>query len=296
MSPEALTKLEEINEKIAKRTLLSETDKALLNKIRAEIETWKIDNQKNILKEEEGLGKLRESAKDKITLYRGLKEWGQKKFSFDAYTDNKKVAKWYWEKIISQTVSPKKLADFSNPSDELLQIIKDNWKGAEWYDLERLRGVATAEKFSMGTNMYEIFDDANVREALKNKWYDYVKFNDFGKDFIPHATYFSLKSIDAHKISKLIWNSLENNYNWVKPNRLDGEKLSIKEAETLLTKSWKNLNERIMIGIDQAWNLVLEDGRHLLEAYRTLWKEIPESKLWFVNDKAKKLFGELYSK
>ena len=51
---------------------------------------------------------------------------------------------------------------------------------------------------------------------------------------------------DPWKISKLIWNSLENNYNGVKPNRLDGENLSIKEAETLLTKSWKNLNKRII--------------------------------------------------
>ena len=97
------------------------------------------------------------------------------------------------------------------------------------------------------------------------------------------------------KISKLIWNSLENNYNWVKPNRLDGERLSIKEAETLLTKSWKDLKERILIGIDKDWNLVLEDGRHLLEAYRILWKEIPSDKLWFNGDKAKKLFEQLYS-
>ena len=97
------------------------------------------------------------------------------------------------------------------------------------------------------------------------------------------------------KISKLIWNSLENNYNWAKPNRLDGERLSIKEAETLLTKSWKDLKERILIGIDKDWNLVLEDGRHLLEAYRILWKEIPSDKLWFNGDKAKKLFEQLYS-
>lgn len=101
---------------------------------------------------------------------------------------------------------------------------------------------------------------------------------------------------DPWKISKLIWNSLENNYNGVKPNRLDGENLSIKEAETLLTKSWKNLNERIMVGIDKEGNLILEDGRHLLEAYRKLWKEIPLEKLWFVNDEARSLFNTLYSK
>lgn len=100
---------------------------------------------------------------------------------------------------------------------------------------------------------------------------------------------------NSKKISKLIWNSLENDYDWVKPNRLEGERLSIKEAETLLTKSWKNLKERILIGINKDWNLVLEDGRHLLEAYRILWKDIPSEKLWFKGDKAKKLFEQLYS-
>ena len=104
------------------------------------------------------------------------------------------------------------------------------------------------------------------------------------------------ETINPWKISKLIWNSLENNYNEVKSNRLDGENLSIKEAENLLTKSWKNLNKRIMVGIDKEGNLILEDGRHLLEAYRKLWKEIPLEKLWFVNDEARSLFNTLYSK
>ena len=101
---------------------------------------------------------------------------------------------------------------------------------------------------------------------------------------------------NSTKISKLIWNSLENDYTWVKPNRLEGEKLSLKEAETLLTKSWKNLNERIMIEVDKEWKLVLEDGRHFLEAYRKLGKGIPSEKIWFNGDKAKKLFEQLYSK
>lgn len=39
--------------------------------------------------------------------------------------------------------------------------------------------------------MYEIFDDIDVRNALKNAGYDYVKFNDFGKDVKPHTTYFA---------------------------------------------------------------------------------------------------------
>ena len=155
---------------------------------------------------EKGLGKLREWAEttQELTLYRGLKEGGKKKFSFDAYTDSKKVARWYGEKIITEKISPKKLADFSNPSDELLQIIKDNWKGGKWYDIERLRKLATAEKFSAGTNMYEIFDDIDVRNALKNAGYDYVKFNDFGKDFKPHTTYFATDAESRWSKSKVL--------------------------------------------------------------------------------------------
>lgn len=141
-------------------------------------------------------------------------------------------------------------------------------------------------------------------------WYDVVKFGEWMDQIVIYnpkvlKTEQQLKamrkttnpknSLISSKISKLIWNSLENNYNWVKPDRLDGEKLSLKEAETLLTKSWKNLKERILIGIDKDWNLVLEDGRHLLEAYRILWKEIPSEKLWFNGDKAKKLFEQFYS-
>ncbi|RAL56988.1 hypothetical protein BSK20_01805 [SR1 bacterium human oral taxon HOT-345] len=119
------------------------------------------------------------------------------------------MARGYGEKIITEKISPKKLADFSNPSDELLQIIKDNWKGGEWYDIERLRKLATAEKFSAGTNMYEIFDDVNVRNALKNAGYDYVKFNDFGKDFKPHTTYFATDVESRGPKSKVLNESRE---------------------------------------------------------------------------------------
>lgn len=181
-----------------------------------------IDNQKNLPKGKEptsadgtaidkGLDKLRESAETtkELTLYRGIKEGGKKKFSFDAYTDSEKVARWYGEKIITEKISPKKLADFSNPSDELLQIIKDNWKGGEWYDIERLRKLATAEKFSAGTNMYEIFDDVNVINALKDAGYDYVKFNDFGKDFKPHTTYFATDVESRWPKSKVLNESRE---------------------------------------------------------------------------------------
>lgn len=130
MSPEALTKLEEINEKIAKRTLLSETDKALLNKIKAEIVNWKndwllaleykdynwvigdqtkiitdpngnswregqiaeINNQKNLPKEE-GLGKLREWAETKYQLAEPIKSENFKKWFGDWENDPKSASK-----------------------------------------------------------------------------------------------------------------------------------------------------------------------------------------------------------
>ncbi len=242
LSPDSKVRLEAIEKKIQENKGISPQERQLLDSLGKEIiqksKTYKesldklgamklsdfIENgeQKNLPKGKEptsvdgtaidkGLNKLREWAEttQELTLYRGLKEWGEKKFSFDAYTDSKKVARWYGEKIITEKISPKKLADFSNPSDELLQIIKDNRKGAEWYDLERLRGVATAKKFTIGTNMYEIFDDVNVRNALKNAGYDYVKFNDFGKDFKPHTTYFATDVESRWPKSKVLNESRE---------------------------------------------------------------------------------------
>ena len=191
-----------INEKLGRKEEIDNQKKSTAGKEPTSADGTAIDKD---------LDKLREWAEttQELTLYRGLKEGGKKKFSFDAYTDSEKVARWYGEKIITEKISPKKLADFSNPSDELLQIIKDNWKGGEWYDIERLRKLATAEKFSAGTNMYEIFDDVNVRNALKNAGYDYVKFNDFGKDFKPHTTYFATDVESRWPKSKVLNESRE---------------------------------------------------------------------------------------
>lgn len=191
-----------INEKLGRKEEIDNQKKSTAGKEPTSADGTAIDKD---------LDKLREWAEttQELTLYRGLKEGGKKKFSFDAYTDSKKVARWYGEKIITEKISPKKLADFSNPSDELLQIIKDNWKGGKWYDIERLRKLATAEKFSAGTNMYEIFDDVNVRNALKNAGYDYVKFNDFGKDFKPHTTYFATDVESRWPKSKVLNESRE---------------------------------------------------------------------------------------
>lgn len=69
---------------------------------------------------------------------------------------------------------------------------------------------------------------------------------------------------------------------------------SIKEAERWLTQNGKEINWRILIGIDSNGKLVIEDGRHLLEAYRRLDKEIPISKIWFRNQKAESLFKKIF--
>lgn len=89
-------------------------------------------------------------------------------------------------------------------------------------------------------------------------------------------------------------NSLQSNTDGIKSNRLDWEGLSFKEAESWLTENGKNIQWRILIWVDKNWELVIEDWRHLLEAYRRLDKEIPIDKIWFRNKQAEDLFNELY--
>jgi hypothetical protein len=99
-------------------------------------------------------------------------------------------------------------------------------------------------------------------------------------------------TFNAEKISKLIKNSLQYTYT-TKPNRLDGENLSLQEATTNLTKGGQNIKGRILIGVNGENQLIIEDGRHLLEAYRQLNKEIPDIKLTFSSEEAKTLFYNL---
>lgn len=89
-------------------------------------------------------------------------------------------------------------------------------------------------------------------------------------------------------------NSLQYNTDGIKSNRLDWEWLSFKEAESWLTENGKNIQWRILIWVDKNWELVIEDWRHLLEAYRRLDKEIPIDKIWFRDKQAEDLFNELY--
>lgn len=99
-------------------------------------------------------------------------------------------------------------------------------------------------------------------------------------------------SFDSEKISTLLKNSLKNEDNR-KPDRLDGKNFSFQEAETNFTKSGQDIGWRIIIGLDNSKALIVEDWRHLLEAYRQLSKEIPDSKITFSSKKAKQIFYKL---
>lgn len=67
----------------------------------------------------------------------------------------------------------------------------------------------------------------------------------------------------------------------LKPNRLRGENISIEEARTSLAKNGENIKERIVFGKDDNGNIVLKDGRHLLEAYRREGISVPKEKVKF---------------
>lgn len=78
----------------------------------------------------------------------------------------------------------------------------------------------------------------------------------------------------------------------MKSNRLDWQERSIKEAESGITQNGQNVEGRILIGLDDNGELVIEDGRHLLEAYRRLDKEIPINKISFRNNAARAAFNK----
>lgn len=101
------------------------------------------------------------------------------------------------------------------------------------------------------------------------------------------------QTIDPKNLSNKIQNSLENNTSGIKPNRLEGEERSIREAEQGITQNGKNVPGRILIGIDDNGDLVIEDGRHLLEAYRRLDKSIPMDKIGFRSEAARAEFNKL---
>ena len=114
--------------------------------------------------------------------------------------------------------------------------------------------------------------------------------NKWGFTDVARAT----KTINAQELSDIATNALTKDKTWLKSNRLDGEMWSIQEANNGLTQNGKNINGRILIWINDEWSLIIEDGRHLLEAYGELWRDIPESKISFRNKEAENLFRKIF--
>ena len=96
----------------------------------------------------------------------------------------------------------------------------------------------------------------------------------------------------AEQVSQIAENSFLNNSEDanLKSNRLQEGGVSIKEAETGLAQNGQDLDKRIGIGVNDSGNLVLTDGRHLLEAYRRGEINLPTRKLFFENAEAENLF------
>lgn len=94
-------------------------------------------------------------------------------------------------------------------------------------------------------------------------------------------------SYNPNKLSKIIVNSLENNKSWIKKERLEWEKYSIEEAKTWFTNKWTFSKKRIIIWLNDNYEYILIDGRHLLEAYKLLKKDIPEEVIAFASENIK---------
>ena len=60
----------------------------------------------------------------------------------------------------------------------------------------------------------------------------------------------------------------------IKPDRLSWNARSLQEMESWKTRTWIEKEWRILIGVDDSWSLIIEDWRHLLEAYRRSHKNI----------------------
>lgn len=98
--------------------------------------------------------------------------------------------------------------------------------------------------------------------------------------------------IDSEILSDLAVNSLKKHPDDAKPNRLSWDSLSLQEMESWKTKTWAIIDERILIGINSSWELIIEDWRHLLEAYRRNHKNIHIKHIWFSSVEAMNLFSK----
>lgn len=96
-----------------------------------------------------------------------------------------------------------------------------------------------------------------------------------------------------NNISRVTKNSFHNTgWKGIKPDRLSGKKYSFQEIKTGKTLKWSLSKKRIVISIDEKWNLYLEDGRHLLQAFMEKNKAIPNNVVHFTSKKA---FQKYYS-
>lgn len=105
---------------------------------------------------------------------------------------------------------------------------------------------------------------------------------------LPQTTSTNITS--AEELSAVTKNSLLNNPGSAKPGVI--ENYSNKEAITSLANNGKNLEGRIVVSVNDNGDLVLEDGRHLLEAYRQNGLGIPEGKLSFSTPEAEALYRQ----
>lgn len=101
--------------------------------------------------------------------------------------------------------------------------------------------------------------------------------------------------LNAEIISRNTTNSFLNNpeAKFDKPDRFTGQQFSYNEAKTGLTAGGKDLPDRIKIGKDDAGNIIIKDGRHLLEAHTELNIPIPARKIKYEDGlKSSDVFGQ----
>lgn len=91
-------------------------------------------------------------------------------------------------------------------------------------------------------------------------------------------------------VSTIAHNSLERNTLGKKENRLEWKKYSFVEVNKHVTYKWSTSIKRIIIDSNEHKQLILLDGRNLLEAYRLLYKCIPRKIISFTTLKSKNLF------
>jgi hypothetical protein len=100
-----------------------------------------------------------------------------------------------------------------------------------------------------------------------------------------------MDTYDPHILSFIAQNSLYNTgLSDAKPNRISGERMSYEEIETGMTRAGTLSRDRIIVDFNDTGSVVLLDGRHLLEAYRSLNRIIPSSLVLFSHREARKIY------